>query len=217
MVSFRPGRRRVAVADTQRWPASALQNMCESSESKVSFFPPPISSASDYWCRMCMELYRDDDRRALRALWAPPRRGLGHHADRPTGRPRREASSPDSGVRTLVAGCALQGGFQIPALHFCSAGAACMVHGPWPWRQADGKASEARYGYTVPRVLCVRAWWYYMRVTPRPDKACRPCRARCTCSSNTNTSTYVQCLIVWMLLNFLWTGPLRVLYVIVDT
>lgn len=29
-----------------------------------------------------------------------------------------------------------------------------MVHGPWPWRQADGKASEARYGYTVPRVLC---------------------------------------------------------------
>lgn len=165
-----------------------------------------------------MELYRDDDRRALRALWAPPRRGLGHHADRPTGRPRREASSPDSGVRTPVALCREDSKFPL-----CTSAAqeqhACMVHGPWPWRHGrrEGERSTVWLYSTARAVQCVRAWWYCMRVTPRPDKACRPCRARCTCSSNTNTSTYVQCLIVWMLLNFLWTGPLRVLYVIVDT
>lgn len=101
-----------------------------------------------------MELYRDDDRRALRALWAPPRRGLGHHADRPTGRPRREASSPDSGVRTLVAGCALQGGFQIPALHFCSAGAACM-HGAWTVAVAARQTGRrAKHGMVIQYRAC---------------------------------------------------------------
>lgn len=93
-------------------------------------------------------------------------RGVGDWATTPTDRPTetgRAATSPD-------AGCALQGGFQISSLHSAAQAqcAVCSMMHAWTTVAADGQGErEARFGYTVPRVLCMRF------ATSR--QACLPC------------------------------------------
>lgn len=193
--------------------------MCESSESKASFFLSPhpfllpvIIGEGCAWSSTVMTI-------GVRYELCGPRR-VGDWAttptDRPGGRPRREASSPESGRRLRFAG-------RIPnsrsALLFCSAGAACMDRGRGRGRggRREGERSTVWLYSTARAVLC--------SACVHGGTACVLRHVRTKPVAPVEQGVHVAAIRVrvrtmfnvGMLLNFLWTGPLRVLYVIVDT